>query len=480
MTLIHDLPSLEDVAADSPDAIAVLPAPDEGPTQSYGELLLQARQVARALLRVAPTEGIVALSVTTRVPTFVLLHALLLARIPFAPLHPRLTTGERDALLQRLDPRLTLDDGALDALLHEAARLSSEALSLPRSPDPAAELLAIVPTSGTSGSPKLACLSRGAFAASARATSGVLGLSARDRWLLALPLCHVGGLSVLTRSLVTGASVVVLPRFEGPTIGAICRVTRPTLFPLVPTVLRDLLVGAEGPGVTLRACVVGGAACPDDLLDECARRGLAALTTYGLTEACSQVTLQPLRDGRRRMHGSGAAIPETSLTILRPDGSLAAPDEVGEIHVSGPTMMEGYLGEAKLASPFATGDFGRLGASGQLSVEGRRSDRIVTGGENVAPTEVEIAARAAPGVKDAVVFGVPDPRWGETVALCVVIDDALFDEAVLWQRLDERLAPFKRPKAWAIVTCIPTTTVGKVDRREARAVFGPSVASRRR
>lgn len=460
--------------------IALIDA-SSGETLRFAELLDRAHRLAAVL---AAERGggdrLLVFAATTRLPTFLALHAAILAGLPFLPLHPKLTAAERGSLLAFLGERASrvLDDDALDELCARAARLPAPAAPVPPS-DPARPL-ALLHTSGTTGTPKLAVLSRRAFAASATATAHALRVVADDRWLLALPLCHVGGLSILTRSLVCGTPIVLLPRFAGPAAAETIARHRPTLFPLVPTMLRDLLPALSADAPLPRALIVGGAGCPEPLLAACADRGLLALTTYGLTETCSQLTLQPLRAPHERRAGSGVVLPSSSLSIVDATGRTLGAGETGEIVAAGPTLFDGYLDAPASASaavpatgrgPFFTGDFGHLDAEGTLFVEGRRSDRIVTGGENVSPAEVEAVARRVRGVEDAVVFGVPDERWGEAVALCVVADERVFDEAVLALALRAELSSFKRPRAFARIANVPLTSMGKIDRRAARAAY---------
>lgn len=471
-----------------PEAEAVVDA-STGEVLSFAALHGLARRVAALLARVRGDEGrFLVFSATTCLPTFVALHAAILAGIPFLPLHPRLTAGERAAILSFLGARASdvLDDDALASIFGEARRLGGpHGVDIDPTPDAAVSpkgVLALLHTSGTTGIPKLASLSRRAFAASAWATTDALQVVDDDRWLLALPLCHVGGLSILTRSLARGTQVVLLPRFSAAAaVDAIAR-HGATLFPLVPTMLRDLLQRLPEGARLPRAVIVGGAGCPSPLLVSCAERGLLALTTYGLTETCSQVTLQPLRPPNQRAPGSGVTIRSSNVTIVDAEGRPLGAGETGEIVASGSTLFDGYLdapagegaGEGG-AARFATGDFGFLDRDGTLFVEGRRADRIVTGGENVAPTEVEAAARTARGVRDAVVFGVPDERWGEAVALCVVAEDPVFDESALEVSLRAALSSFKRPRVFARIEAVPLTSMGKIDRRAARARYSPQV-----
>jgi len=210
-----------------------------------------------------------------------------------------------------------------------------------------------------------------------------------------------------------------------------------TVVSLVPTQLRRLLDADLRPGANLRVMLLGGAAATPDLLEAAREAGWPVAATYGLTQACSQVTV----DGR--------ALPGLAVTL--------AAD--GEILVEGPTVAGGGV--------LRTGDLGRFDATGRLHVVGRKADTIVTGGENVAPAEVEAALLAHPAVADAGVFGRPDPEWGEAVTARVVLrEPAEPDELRAW--VGQRLARFKVPKAVDVAETLPRTSSGKLLRRELR------------
>ncbi len=235
----------------------------------------------------------------------------------------------------------------------------------------------------------------------------------------------------------------------------------------------------------LRVVLVGGAAAPPALLEEAAARRVLTLTTYGLTEACSQVTCQGLRPPGTTEPGSGRALDGVGVRIVRESGEPAEPDEVGRIQVRGPTLMLGYLDgpERTPVAPltpdgfFDTGDLGALDDERRLFVHARRTDLVVTGGENVYPAEIEQALEATPGIDHAVVFGVPDDRWGQIVAAGLVLSpshtsdpDAPF---ALVLETSARLAPHKRPRLVAAIPEVPRTASGKLDRAAARRLLTP-------
>jgi o-succinylbenzoate---CoA ligase len=376
--------------------------------------------------------------------------------------HPKLTLTEIDAQIADARPSLVLEVPHCEVLSGEPGS------AIAHTPDTTAVMLY---TSGTSGRPKGAMLSRRALVASARASEKKLRWYDNDRWLLCLPVCHIGGFSVLTRSVMARRCVVLHERFDAHSVLASIEKERATLLSVVPTMLRKLL-DAEKPErlSALRAVLVGGAATPDVLLQRCMALRVRALTTYGLTEACSQVTTQnlPASDAPFVVtQGSGSVLDGVEIRIVDDHHTPVAHGEIGSIEVRGETLMDGYWGSAPLGAQWlSTGDLGSLDSQGNLFVHARRTDLIVTGGENVYPAEIESVLVSLPGVSAAVVFGISDEQWGQVVAAVVLREEATHDswysESAAY--LARRLAPHKRPRKIAVVSTLPTRATGKIDR----------------
>jgi O-succinylbenzoic acid--CoA ligase len=453
---LFDLSDAARVAADRPALFA------GDVVLTFAELDARVRAFVSALTaRNVRAGSRVAILAQNRVETVIAIHALLALGAAIVPIHPRLTAAEVQIIVDDAAPTLTLREGDVAALAAESARDDAA----PRAPiDPEAPL-SIVYTSGTTGRPKGAILSRRAFLASAAASAENLGWIPEDRWLLCLPICHVGGLSILTRCLAARRAVILEPRFDPDAVLAAIVAKRATLLSVVPTMLRALLERDDRHVLArLRAVLSGGAATPWALLEECGRRGVPALTTYGLTEACSQAASQAPRSPYFPEKGSGRALPGVELRV----------DGEGRIHLRGPTLMSGYFrgdGRDVDTSMFTdgwldTGDLGELDATGVLHVHARRTDLIVTGGENVYPLEIEQCLESLPGVRRALVFGVPDARWGQLVAAAIEADPSI-DEAALAVELATRLAPHKRPRGLAVVPALAITGSGKLVRANA-------------
>jgi o-succinylbenzoate---CoA ligase len=377
----------------------------------YAELLERARRAAGAL---RPGER-VGIELPPSLDFAVLLHACLLRGAVAVPLDP----GR---------PQSATCDRVLDAVP------DAEPPGGPLVHDLAAPAI-VVHTSGTTSAPRPVELSYGNWLWSALGSAVALGHPRDERWLCALPLTHVGGLSILLRSVIAGTTVLLHERWS--TDAVLLGLDDATIVSLVPTTLGRLLDAGLRDPPALRWALLGGAPIPPGLVERAAAAGVPVAPTYGLTEACSQVTTHgvPLFCTRVRLAGDG------------------------EVLVSGPTVAGG--GELR------TGDLGAFDERGRLTITGRKVDTIVTGGENVAPAEVEAVLEAHPAVAEAAVHGRPDPEWGEAVVATVVpVAGAVVSGEDLRAHAARSLASFKVPKAVELrAEPLPRTPSGKLLRR---------------
>ena len=417
---------LHRAARTRPNAIALRA---EDGVLRYAELLEAATLVAQRLsaLGVVPGDR-VGIALPARRAFAETLHGCLLLGAAAVPVDLRLTPAERRAHTAGCAAVVSESlDGLVDAAAPASATHDLDATAI------------VVHTSGTTRGPRPVELTYGNWLWSALGSAAALGVDRDDAWLCTLPLSHVGGLSILVRSAIYATGVVLHERFDAEA-AADEIATRATLVSVVPTTLGRLLDAGLRHPPRLRAALVGGAPIPDALLQRAAAAGVPTVSTYGLTEACSQVTT------------GGPPLFCTRVRI----------GHAREILVAGPTVAPGALAADGWLH---TGDEGAL-EDGALIVTGRAGDTIITGGENVAPAEVEAVLESHPAVAEAAVHGAPDPGWGERVVATIVLragEHATDDELRGYCR--GRLAGYKVPRVYRFSPELPRTASGKLLRR---------------
>ena len=389
------------------------------------------------------------------------------------PLNGRLAAAELAHILQHAGAGLLL--GTPDA-----QELAAEVLAItPLQPGAAdgaiggvidGDLL-LVYTSGTTGAPKGAMHTRAGLQAGVLAAVAAQGLTAQSRVLSVLPLFHVGGLCIQTLpALAVGATVLLHPRFDADAwFDAVAR-WRPSTTLLVPAVMKALIDHPRWASADLSSLAFvnsGSQIVPRALIDAFHARGVPVAQVYGATETGPvSIVLKP---DQAMTHAGLAGRPALGVQL-----QLGAD---GEILLKAPNLMRGYHRSSEPAFDgqgwFHTGDLARAHEGGFIEVVGRKTDLIISGGENIHPAEIEQLVAAMPGVAACAVVGVPDERWGEVPVLAVVrlagpAGVALHTEAIL-AALAPRLARFKWPARVVFVAALPTTALGKVARAELRA-----------
>lgn len=479
---MYDLLSLRGSA--TPERTAVIDA-EVGTEWTYAELDATVGSLAANLAAVGLERGDhVGTLLDTSVNAVQVVHAVTRLGARLVPLSTRLTPVEVDRYTTAADvERIVCDDVTEE--LGQAAGVPIvsvdelvDGLADPGRIEPATWTLdepQMLPlTSGTTGEPKPVVLTAGNLLASAAASAFRLGVLPDDRWLVCLPLYHLGGLAAVIRSALYGTAVVVMEGFDPLQVGAAVREWSPSGVSLVPTMLRQLLdAGVDLSG--LRFVLLGGAPAPSALIDACETRGVPVFPTYGATETASQVTTATPAEAFDHPGTVGRPLVFTSVDIVDEEGQALPDGEVGEIVVSGPTVAAGYYGDpaaterAFSGDQFRTEDAGYLD-DGRLWVVGRLDDRIITGGENVHPGEVEDTLRDHPSVRDVTVVGVEDPEWGQRVAALVVAGSEL-DPGTLEAHCRERLAGYKCPRTILFADELPRTASGTIDREAVRDQF---------
>lgn len=279
---------------------------------------------------------------------------------------------------------------------------------------------------------------------------------------MVLPLFHVSGLSILMRSLYNGTAMTIMESYDEEQVLQYIHDGRINMMSLVPTILKNL-----EPRIThhqLRVILLGGEFIPRPLVDACVAKQLPIYKTYGMTETFSQSVTMPVLSNLNKLDSVGKPLPGMTVHIVKPDA-----DGVGEIHLNGPMVMSGYINREPIHGDFNTDDMGYVDEDGFLYILNRRTDLIISGGENIYPKEIEDTVYAMQGVKECAVIPVADTKWGQVPALFVAFDDidALGTDLKMIVRdyISSKLAKYKMPKYITIMDALPCNGTGKIMRK---------------
>lgn len=321
---------------------------------------------------------------------------------------------------------------------------------------------AIMNTSATTGQFKSVPLRWGQIRAHVQASQKVLGRTEEDNWLMVLPLFHVSGLSILMRSLYNGTAVTILPKYDEAQVLKLIESENINMMSLVPTILTQL-----EPSIThhkLRVILLGGEFIPMALIDACEKKSLPIYKTYGMTETFSQSVTFSVLDYPHKRDSVGKPLPGMQVRIDKPDV-----DGVGEIHLTGPMVMTGYIDKEPIDGDLNTDDIGYVDEDGFVYILNRRKDLIISGGENIYPKELEDLVYTLPSVKECAIVPVPDPKWGQVPALFVAFHDgeSMTSDEIL-SFMTNSLAKYKIPKYVKILPALPRNGTGKIVRNELR------------
>ena len=324
------------------------------------------------------------------------------------------------------------------------------------------DIAVIMNTSATTGQLKSVPLRWGQIRAHVQASKAVLGKTEQDNWLMVLPLFHVSGLSILLRSLYNGTAVTILPKYDEAQVLKLIESENINMMSLVPTILTQL-----EPSIShhkLRVILLGGEFIPMALIDACEKKSLPIYKTYGMTETFSQSVTFSVLDYPHKRDSVGKPLPGMQVRIDKPDA-----DGIGEIHLTGPMVMTGYIDKEPIDGDLNTDDIGYVDEDGFVYILNRRKDLIISGGENIYPKELEDLVYTLPSVKECAVVPVPDPKWGQVPALFVAFHDgeSMTADAIL-SFMTKSLAKYKVPKYVKILSALPRNGTGKIVRNELR------------
>ena len=322
------------------------------------------------------------------------------------------------------------------------------------------DIAVIMNTSATTGQFKSVPLRWGQIRAHVQASKEILGKTEQDNWLMVLPLFHVSGLSILLRSLYNGTAVTILPKYDKAQVLKLIESENINMMSLVPTILTQL-----EPSIihhNLRVILLGGEFIPMALIDACEKKSLPIYKTYGMTETFSQSVTFSVLDYPHKRDSVGKPLPGMQVRIDKPDA-----DGVGEIHLTGPMVMTGYINKEHIDGDLNTDDIGYVDEDGFVYILNRRKDLIISGGENIYPKELEDLVYTLPSVKECAVVPVPDDTWGQVPALFVAFHDgeSMTSDEIL-SFMTNSLAKYKVPKYVKILPALPRNGTGKIVRNE--------------
>ncbi|MDO4936852.1 MAG: AMP-binding protein [Sutterellaceae bacterium] len=413
-------------ARDCPQGLCVR-SPDKD--YSFAETAELAKADLEHLQRPRPGRPYI-LTAKADLATLVRIYALLEARVPMLLLSPKLTPIEVKACLDRIE--------AIEAPLPENAA-------------------AVLFTSGTTGRSKPAILTRSALFANAKAVNRHIRLTQDDVWQLSISPARVGGFGVVTRSLARCSAVALAPNYSAKAYLESFVRDRISIASLVPTMLSDMLDTCPDwrTPETLRLVLIGGAACSSRLRQRAQKAHVPIVTTYAMTETASTVAMS--RYESRFDPQSSGNVPLDGVELKSAEG---------ELFVRGPMTMAGYWGASPLLANewLDTGDRARTLPDGSFEILGRVTDTIVSGAEKVYPDEVERALCSIAGIKEALVLGLPDDKWGAIVAALLVAETEPVETVDLIGKLTQNLARYKCPRRIAWVKELPQTLAGKYAR----------------
>ncbi|MEU7364533.1 long-chain fatty acid--CoA ligase [Streptomyces hygroscopicus] len=469
-----------------------------GDTVSYAELNERSARVAALLQGEGVKPGDRVALMLPNIPEFVVLYyGALRAGAIVVPLNPLLK--KRETAYHLTDSGATLlfewhrapGEGAQGAVIAGVRRIAVEPSSFATllaglepvtgvSPTADDEVAVLLYTSGTTGKPKGAALTHGGLRHNTEVVrSRVMRLTSEDVMVGCLPLFHIfGQVCMMSAAVLSGASLVVVPRFDSQTVLDVIAHNRATVFGGVPTMYAALLHHpTEADLSALRMCVSGGASLPLEVLRDFEERfECAILEGFGMSETSPVVTFN--HPDRPRKPGSiGTPIQDVEVRLVDDEGQDVGAGEIGELAVRGPNVMKGYWNrpeETAIAIPdgwLRTGDLARQDADGYFYIVDRKKDMIIRGGYNVYPREIEEVLHEHPAVSLAAVVGVPHQELGEEVAAAVVLRlgaQATAEELRLYVK--DRVAAYKYPRVVWLMDELPLGPSGKVLKREISAL----------
>jgi o-succinylbenzoate---CoA ligase len=458
---------------------------------NFLDLNTEVDNIAAKLITVGVTPGMhVGVCAANSLDTLLLYYALIRLACVSVPIHIRLTIEEKlnqagfsdCAFLFTDDGNYVAGSGEISIPVYKISEIRrfNPAGSIPEQEFRSDRTSVLMFTSGTTGEPKAVELSLDNFLFSALGSMLRLGLMPGDNWLLSLPLYHIGGFSILTRSLIYGIPLLIPESLDTKDLAAAIAKFDPTHISLVPTMLSRLIESGAQPNPSQRVVLLGGGPIDSSFYRSCKDKGWAIVSTYGATETCSQsATADP---DEHRDEPGGYPLAFTEIIIIDEKGDRVPVGSIGQIVVNGPAVSKGYYKRDDLnksvlrGNKFRSGDLGVIEKQGRLRVISRRTDLIISGGENINPVEVEVALRVHESVRDACVFPIDDERWGQIAVAAIVPRSGSSMESeklsdTLRTYLKGKIPGYKIPKKFFYLDALPYSATGKLNREEVKEIY---------
>ncbi|MGG4265532.1 o-succinylbenzoate--CoA ligase [Peribacillus simplex] len=464
----------------------------EGHTYSFLELHTLSEKMAGKLAKTGLRAGdSCAVLLRNHIDGVVVIHALFYLGVKIVMLNNKLTAKELAWQIEDSETSYLVSEGSFSEKLSEIGCILPDLhlLSMEELPDEgAAEILqefyledtaTIMYTSGTTGNPKGVIQTFGNHWWSAVGSVLNLGLHEEDSWYCAVPIFHISGLSILMKNVIYGMKVVLAERFDEREANLSIQENGVTIISVVTAMVNRMLQDLKGTyPEAFRCMLLGGGPAPVHLLEVCKQKGIPVYQTYGMTETSSQIVTLAPEYSMEKIGSAGKPLFPSQLRIEK-DGNICEPGTVGEIVVSGPNVTKGYFNrmdatlQAITDGWLYTGDLGYLDEEGFLYVLDRRSDLIISGGENVYPAEVENVLCKHPDIFEAGVTGIDDEKWGQVpLAFVVLHQGAETNESELLAYCREYLAAYKIPRNVIFCQELPRNGASKLLRRELRKRMG--------
>lgn len=458
---------------------------------TYAALARRVKSATTRLVDLGIGEGDVVAFLGYNSPDFlILLFACARLRAAAMPLNWRLAAAEHARILELCQPAILVAERAFFSdvrTLSDACSVRFQSLlcddlvcedrdheNASATPAGSAPVL-ICHTSGATGAPKAVTLTQDALFWNAVNATHMHDLTSADRVLTTLPMFHVGGINIQTvPALHAGASVTLHAKFDPEAaIDAIER-ERITLTVLVPAQLVAMMEHprwADADLSSLRMITTGSTIVSESFVRRVQAKGPRVIQIYGSTETAPIAAYVRVNAAERKAGAAGLPALHCELRVVDPDGADLKPGEDGEILVRGPNVMQRYWNAPQATAAalrdgwYHTSDIGHIDEDGYLHVVARKSDMIISGGENIYPAELETILAECPSIREACVIGQRDERWGEMVVAVVALQpDAALTEADVMALFAGRIARYKHPRAVRFVQALPRNELGKIKR----------------